>query len=161
MSINSVVLMGRLTADPSIKQTQSGISVVSFTVAVDRNYKSGEEKQADFINCTAWRSTADFVSKWWHKGDPIALTGRIQTRKWQTEDGQNRYATEVDCDNVSFVPKTKQADGAQNGSGCSFNTFAGSGYGGAQSVNSGSFAETESNANEFAELKEDDGELPF
>ncbi len=161
MSINSVTLLGRLTKDPDCKQTQSGISVVSFAVAVDRNYKSGEEREADFINCTAWRGTADFISKWFHKGDPIALTGRIQTRKWQTDDGQNRYATEVVCDNVSFVPQKKQADSAQNGAGASFGATTGSGYGTAQNVSGGGFGAPAVNTNEFAELKEDDGTLPF
>jgi single-strand DNA-binding protein len=161
MSINSVTLLGRMVKDPDCKQTQSGISVCSFTVAVDRNYKSGEEREADFVNCVCWRGAADFVAKFWKKGDPIALTGRIQTRKWQTDDGQNRYATEVVCDNVSFVPQKKQSDNAQNGAGASFGTTTGSGYGTAQNVSTGGFGAPAVNTNEFAELKEDDGELPF
>lgn len=161
MSINSVTLLGRMVRDPDCKQTQSGISVVSFTVAVDRNYKSGEEREADFINCTAWRGTADFISKWFHKGDPIALTGRIQTRKWQTDDGQNRYATEVVCDNVSFVPQKKQSDSAQNGAGASFCGGSGNGYVTPSSTSVGGFGASHPGS-EWAEVKEDDGVvLPF
>ena len=78
-------------------------------IAVDRQYKSGEEKICDFINCVAWRSTADFVSKWFHKGDGIGVTGSIQTRKWVTESGENRYATEVLCQQVSFLDGKKNA----------------------------------------------------
>ena len=109
MAINNVVLTGRLSRDPEIKQTQSGVSVCNFCIAVDRQYKSGEEKICDFINCVAWRGTADFVSKWFHKGDGIGVTGSIQTRKWVTEGGENRYATEVLCQQVSFLDGKKNA----------------------------------------------------
>ena len=109
MAINNVVLTGRLSRDPEIKQTQSGVSVCNFCVAVDRQYKSGEEKICDFINCVAWRGTADFVSKWFHKGDGIGVTGSIQTRKWVTDGGENRYATEVLCQQVSFLDGKKNA----------------------------------------------------
>ena len=109
MAINNVVLTGRLSRDPEIKQTQSGVSVCNFCIAVDRQYKSGEEKICDFINCVAWRGTADFVSKYFHKGDGIGVTGSIQTRKWVTESGENRYATEVLCQQVSFLDGKKNA----------------------------------------------------
>ena len=109
MAINNVVLTGRLARDPEIKQTQSGVIVCNFCIAVDRQYKSGEEKICDFINCVAWSSTADFVSKWFHKGDGIGVTGSIQTRKWVTDGGENRYATEVLCQQVSFLDGKKNA----------------------------------------------------
>ena len=109
MAINNVVLTGRLARDPEIKQTQSGVSVCNFCIAVDRQYKSGEEKICDFINCVAWRGTADFVSKWFHKGDGIGVTGSIQTRKLVTDGGENRYATEVLCQQVSFLDGKKNA----------------------------------------------------
>ena len=109
MAINNVVLTGRLSRDPEIKQTQSGVSVCNFCIAVDRQNKSGEEKICDFINCVAWRGTADFVSKWFHKGDGIGVTGSIQTRKWVTDSGENRYATEVLCQQVSFLDGKKNA----------------------------------------------------
>ena len=109
MAINNVVLTGRLSRDPEIKQTQSGVSVCNFCIAVDRQYKNGEEKICDFINCVAWRGTADFVSKWFRKGDGIGVTGSIQTRKWVTDGGENRYATEVLCQQVSFLDGKKNA----------------------------------------------------
>lgn len=109
MAINSVALTGRLANDPEIKRTQSGVSVCNFCIAVDRQYKSGEEKICDFINCVSWRTTADFVSKWFHKGDGIGVTGSIQTRKWATDSGENRYATEVLCQQVSFLDGKKNA----------------------------------------------------
>ena len=109
MAINNVVLTGRLSRDPEIKQTQSGVSVCNFCIAVDRQYKSGEEKICDFINCVAWRGTADFVSKWFRKGDGIGVTGSIQTRKWVTDGCENRYATEVLCQQVSFLYGKKNA----------------------------------------------------
>ena len=109
MAINNVVLTGRLSRDPEIKQSQSGVSVCNFCIAVDRQYKSGEEKICDFINCVAWRGTADFVSKYFHKGDGIGVTGSIQTRKWVTDGGENRDATEVLCQQVSFLEGKKNA----------------------------------------------------
>ena len=109
MAINNVVLTGRLSRDPEIKQTQSGVSVCNFCIAVDRQYKSGEEKICDFINCVAWRGTADFVSKYFHKGDGIGVAGSIQTRKWVTDGGENRYTTEVLCQQVSFLDGKKNA----------------------------------------------------
>ena len=80
MAINSTVIVGRLTRDPEVKQTQSGISVCNFTLAVDRQYKSGDERLTDFIDCVAWRHTADFLGKYFSKGDPVGVTGHIQTR---------------------------------------------------------------------------------
>lgn len=103
MSINQSVIVGRLTRDPELKQTGSGFPFVNFCVAVDRPYKSGEEKQCDFIDCTAWRASAEFLAKWFRKGSPIGIVGRIQTRNFQTQDGQKRKATEIVVDNISFV----------------------------------------------------------
>lgn len=135
MAINNVVLTGGLSKEPELRQTQSGVSVLSFTVAVDRPYKSGEEKLCDFINCTAWRGTADFVSKYFHKGDGIGIVGSIQTRKWTTDSGENRYATEVLVQNVSFLEGKKSAESAT--------------------------ASNASNDGGFAEIAQEDGELPF
>jgi len=101
--INKVVLMGRLVKDPELKYTPSNVAVVSFTVAVERKFQKQDEKQADFINVVAWRSTAEFVSKWFHKGQMIALCGSIQTRTWDDNDGNRRYVTEVVADEVSFA----------------------------------------------------------
>ena len=95
MSINTAVIMGRLTADPELKTTSSGLSVLSFSVAVERNYqKEGEEKAVDFINVVAWRKTAEFVSKYFHKGSMIAVTGSLQTRSYEDKNGNKRKAFE-------------------------------------------------------------------
>lgn len=98
--INSVVIMGRLIKDPELKTTQSGISVVSFTVAVDRKYQ--KECQADFLNVVAWRHTAEFVEKYFRKGSMIAVQGSIQTRKYEDKNGNNRTSVEIVADSVSF-----------------------------------------------------------
>ena len=106
MSINTAVIMGRLTADPELKTTTSGLSVLSFSVAVERNYqKEGEEKAVDFINVVAWRKTAEFVSKYFHKGSMIAVDGSIQTRKYEDKDGNKRTAFEILANTVSFCGK--------------------------------------------------------
>ena len=101
--INRVVLMGRLTADPELRQTPNGVAVASFSVAVNRSYssKSGE-RQTDFINIVAWRQTAEFVSRYFHKGNMIALDGSIQTRSYTDKNGNKRTAFEVVAENVSF-----------------------------------------------------------
>lgn len=101
--LNVVVLTGRLTADPELKTTQSGVSVCSFCIAVERRYKSGEDRVSDFINIVAWRSSAEFVSKHFKKGQMIAIEGAIQTRKYQDKDGNNRTAFEVLANNVQFA----------------------------------------------------------
>lgn len=106
--INNVVIMGRLIKDPELKTTQSGLSVVSFTVAVDRKYQ--KERQADFLNVVAWRHTAEFVEKYFTKGSMIAIQGSIQTRTYEDKNGNKRTAVEIVADNVSFC-------GSKGGSG--------------------------------------------
>lgn len=101
--LNVVALMGRLVADPELKTTQSGNSVCTFRVAVDRSYvQQGEERQADFITVTAWRKTAEFVSKYFQKGSMISVQGRLETRQYQDKNGNNRTATEVLAAGVGF-----------------------------------------------------------
>ena len=101
--LNCAVIMGRLTADPELRTTTTGISVTSFTVAVDRSYvKPGEDRQADFINVVAWRQTAEFVTRYFHKGSMIAVQGSIQTRNYEDKTGAKRNAFEIIADNVSF-----------------------------------------------------------
>jgi single-strand DNA-binding protein len=106
---NLVVLSGRLTADPELKTTPNGVSVTSFSIAVERRYKQSEERQADFINIVAWRSSAEFICKYFKKGSMIGIEGSIQTRKYQDRDGNNRTAFEVVANNVQFV-ESKRAD---------------------------------------------------
>ncbi len=111
--MNKVILVGRLTKDPELRATQSGINVCSFTVACDRRFqKAGEERQADFINCIAWRQQADFISKFFTKGMRIALDGSIQTRSWDDNDGNRRYATEVVVDHAEFAQSKNEASGS-------------------------------------------------
>lgn len=110
--LNRIVLLGRLTADPETKQTPNGVSVATFTIAVDRNFTAkGQEKQTDFIPCVAWRATADFIGKYFQKGSLIAVDGSLQTRKFTDKQGNNRTAYEVIVDQVSFAG-SKQ-DGGQ------------------------------------------------
>lgn len=101
--LNTCILMGRLTADPELRTTQSGKSVASFTLAVDRDFQQGGEKQADFISVVAWGKTAEFIDKYFCKGRMIAVVGRIQTRTYTDKDGNKRKATEVAADKVSFT----------------------------------------------------------
>ena len=107
LNLNKVVLCGRLTADPELKQTQNGIAVVSFTIAVNRRFTRGADgqnnSQADFINCVAWRQTAEFISRYFKKGSSLCVTGSIQTRTWNDNTGAKRYATEVVVDEAMFV----------------------------------------------------------
>lgn len=106
---NLVVLTGRLTADPELKTTQSGISVTSFSIAVDRRYRVGEERQTDFINVVAWRQQAEFVAKYFKKGNMIGIEGSIQTRKYTDKNGNNRTAFEVVANNVQFVESKRDS----------------------------------------------------
>lgn len=111
--LNKVVLMGRLTKDPEIKYTPSNVAVVSFTIAVDRNYvKQGEERQTDFINVVAWRSTAEFVAKYFTKGRMLALSGSVQTRTWTDSESKTHYVTEIVADEVYFADSKKEASGS-------------------------------------------------
>lgn len=98
--MNRVILKGRLTADPELKNTQSGVNVLSFSIAVNRRFS--KEKEVDFINCQAWRSTAEFIGKYFVKGQEILICGSLQVRKWDDENGNKRYATEVIVDEVDF-----------------------------------------------------------
>lgn len=104
LNINKTILGGRLTGDPELKTTPSGVSVTSFTIAVNRRYtKEGEQQQADFISCVAWRQTAEFICKYFRKASSIAIVGEIQTRTWTDSNGQKRYATEVIASEAYFV----------------------------------------------------------
>ena len=102
--------MGRLVRDPELRSTPTGANVCTFSIAVDRGYvRKGEERQADFINIVAWRSTAEFVSKYFVKGQMIAVVGRIQTRNYDDKDGKRVYVTEVVADEVSFTESKKDS----------------------------------------------------
>jgi single-strand DNA-binding protein len=108
MSLNKVILMGRLTADPELRKTKQGTSVAAFTLAVDRSYsKQGEQAQTDFFDCVAWTGTAEFVSRYFAKGQRMAISGRLQTRNWEDNDGKKRKATEVVVEEAHFADSKK------------------------------------------------------
>lgn len=113
--LNRVILMGRITHDLELRTTQSGLSVLSFVVAVDRSFvKQGEERQSDFIDCVAWRQQAEFINRYFSKGRMIAVEGTLQTRSYEDKNGNKRKAVEVVVDNVSFTgEKAMQSDGYQ------------------------------------------------
>ena len=121
--MNKVILMGRLTRDPELRTTPQGVSVCTFSVAVDRGYvRQGEERQADFINVVAWRSTAEFVSKYFIKGQMIAVVGRLQTRNYDDKDGKKVYVTEVVADEISFADSKR--DNGQASAPATYTTAA-------------------------------------
>ena len=153
LNLNKVVLAGRITADPELKQTPSGVSVLRFTLAVNRRFSrnaNGEqnEQQTDFITMVAWRQTAEFISKYFRKGSAICVTGSIQTRSWQDQQGQRRYATDVVIDDAMFVDSRNEG-GAQGGS------YVPDAYNAAPT-----FSSNQGAAPNFEELNTDD-DLPF
>ena len=110
--LNRIVLMGRLTRDPELRRTQNGTAVTSFTLAVDRDFKSQSgEKETDFIDCVAWRNTAEFVSKYFTKGRLAVAEGRLQLRDWTDRDGNKRRSAEVVVDNVYFGESKRESSG--------------------------------------------------
>lgn len=112
-SFNKVILIGNMTADPELKQTQGGLSVASFSIAVNRRFKAEGQQECDFITIVAWRQTAEFVCRYFKKGQPILVCGQLQTRNWTDNKGEKRYATEVVADEVSFVEKRESEESAK------------------------------------------------
>ena len=111
--LNRIILMGRLTADPELRTTPSGVSVASFSIAVERNYQSNGERQTDFINCVAWRQTGEFISRFFQKGRMIAVEGSLQTRKYEDKTGAKRTAYDVVVDQAYFADsRPAQNDGS-------------------------------------------------
>ena len=121
-NFNKAILGGRLTADPELKQTQSGTPVCTFNIAVNRKGNKDGQQQSDFISCVAWKERAELISKYFRKGSSICIVGEIQTRKWQDGNGNNRYATEVIVNEVNFV------DSKSDNSSASTPTYAPSAY---------------------------------
>ena len=115
--MNKVILIGRLTKDPELKTTPSGVATTTFTVAVDRNFTNQQgQREADFLNCVAWRKQAENISRYTTKGSQVAVEGRIQTRTYDGQDGQKRYITEVVADNVEFLGSKNSSNNSSNGS---------------------------------------------
>ena len=147
--MNKAILMGRLTADPEMRQTQSGVSCARFSIAINRRFQKDE---TDFINCVAWRQTADFICKYFAKGNMIAVVGSIQTRTWEGQDGKKNYATEVVADEAYFTG-SKAETGAAPGNYP--NTSA------APAAQAAAPAADDFSAMGFAEIDAADDELPF
>ena len=147
--MNQIVIMGRLTRDPELRQTPAGVSVASFSLAVDRGFtpKDGGERQTDFIDVVAWRNTAEFVSKYFVKGQMAAVTGRLQIRDWTDKDGNKRRSAEVVADNIYFTESKKSRE-ASFGTVDSKEEY-GAGY------------QSPVESSDFAELTMDDEDLPF
>ena len=161
--LNHITIMGRMTRDPELRRTGSGIAVANFTLAVDRDYnpKDGAEKEVDFIDCIAWRGGAEFVSKYFSKGQMAVVSGKLRIRNWTDKDGNKRRSAEVEADSVYFGDSKKQDQG---------NTIPfQSNYGPQASQNP--YAETEAmiakytsqgaQHSEFAMLEDDDANIPF
>ena len=161
--LNHITIMGRLTRDPELRRTGSGVAVASFTVAVDRDFggRDGGEKETDFIDCVAWRQTGEFVSKYFTKGSMIVVSGRLQIRNWNDKDGNKRRTAEVVADNVYFGESKRNSDGG-NYAGNSYggNTYGGNTYN-APAPSYGGYSAPAAPASDFAMLDDDDAQLPF
>ncbi len=150
--LNKIFIMGRLTRDPELRRTQSGTAVTSFSLAVDRDFKSQSgEKETDFIDVVAWRSTAEFVAKYFTKGRMAIVEGRRQIRPWTDKDGNNRRSAEVVADNIYFGDSKRDSAGDMGGYSAPAYTAPAGGY--SAPVGGGSSG--------FAEIDEEDGDLPF
>ena len=151
--LNHIVIMGRLTRDPELRRTGSGIAVTSFSLAVDRDFggRDGGERETDFIDCVAWRHTGEFVSKYFTKGRMAVVSGRLQIRSWTDKDGNKRRTAEVVADNVYFGDSRR--DGESGGNAYGGNTYGGSSFGG--------YSAPSAPASDFAMLEDDDAQLPF
>ena len=152
--LNHIVIMGRLTRDPELRRTQSGIAVTTISVAVDRDYQSrdSQEKQTDFIDVVAWRQTAEFVSKYFTKGRMIVVEGSLQSRKWTDKNGQNRVSWEIQANNVYFGDSKRDGQGGGD--------YGAPSYGGSSYNSPAESYTAPAGGGSFAEIEED-GELPF
>ncbi len=149
--LNHIVIMGRLTRDPELRRTGTGVAVTSFSLAVDRDFGKNEngEKETDFIDCVAWRQTGEFVSKYFTKGRMAVVSGRLQIRSWTDKDGNKRRTAEVVADNVYFGDSKRDGDGM------------GSSYAAPAPAYGGYSAPAPAPASDFAMLDDDDAQLPF
>ena len=177
--LNHIVIMGRLTRDPELRRTGSGIAVASFSVAVDRDFggRDGGEKETDFIDCVAWRQTGEFVSKYFTKGRMIVVSGRLQIRSWTDKDGNKRRTAEVVADNVYFGEsrRNSESNSSYGGNAYGGNNYGGNSYGNNNNYGSnnnaynnapapsygGYSAPAAAPASDFAMLEDDDAQLPF
>ena len=157
--LNHIVIMGRLTRDPELRRTGSGVAVASFSLAVDRDFspKDGGERETDFIDCVAWRQTGEFVSKYFTKGRMAVVSGRLQIRSWTDKEGNKRRTAEVVADNVYFGDSRRDEQGGSSYSGNSYGN-----YGSAPAAPAyGGYSAPSAPASDFAMLDDDDAQLPF
>ena len=148
-NLNKIILGGRLTQDPELKQTQSGIAVATFKIAVNRRYsRDNQQQEADFFNCIAWRSQAEFVSRYFHKGSAICVIGAVQNRSWTDQQNVKRSITEVVVDEVQFVDSRGDAPAGQAPAP------------GADAYGAPVYSSPAASAPKFEEIKTDD-DLPF
>ena len=163
--LNHITIMGRLTRDPELRRTGSGVAVASFTVAVDRDFGKTEsgEKETDFIDCVAWRQTGEFISKYFTKGRMIVVDGRLEMRDWTDKDGNKRTSAEINVANAYFGDSKREGDNAYGGNSYGGNSYGGNAYGSAPAAPSfGGYSAPAGNpASDFAMLDDDDAQLPF
>ena len=163
MGLAKAIVMGRITHDLEVRQTPSGTAVLQFTVAVDRNYsKDGGEKQTDFINCVAWRQTAEFIGRYWSKGRMIAVDGRLQTRTYEDKNGTKHYITELIVENANFTGEPKQGGGNFNGQ--NNGGFANQYQQAQQTQQNNGFngdAQSVGDLSDFEDVLTEDGTVPF
>ncbi len=157
--LNHITIMGRLTRDPELRRTGSGVAVTSFSLAVDRDFSNREsgERETDFIDCVAWRQTGEFVSKYFTKGRIAVVSGRLQIRNWTDKEGNKRRTAEVIADNVYFGDSKRDGDSGNS-------SYGGNSYGAAPAAPSyGSYSAPAASApaSDFAMLDDDDAQLPF
>lgn len=145
--LNRIVIMGRLTREPELRRTGSGVAVTSFTVAVDRDFtpKDGGERETDFIDCVAWRGTGEFVDKYFSKGSMAVVAGRLQIRQWTDKEGNKRHSAEIVADNVYFGDSKRKSESGGNEQSAS------------SSVNDYNYTPQQ----EFTEIDDDDSQLPY
>ena len=148
--LNHIVIMGRLTRDPELRRTGTGVGVASFRVAVDRDYapKDGGERKADFIDCVAWRQTGEFISKYFTKGRMIVVEGRLEMRDWTDKDGNKRTSAEINVDNAYFGDSRRDGDGGSYAQAAPAQSYGG-------------YSAPTPAASDFAMLDDDDAQLPF
>ena len=162
--LNRIIIMGRLVRDPELRTTQSGVSVTSFTLAVDRDFNNRDsgEKSTDFIDVVAWRQTAEFICKYFGKGRMAVAEGRLQIRDWKDRDGNNRRSAEVVADNVYFADSKRDSAGGSDSYGAppAYGAPAAPAYGGGQSYGGG-YGAPAGDSSGFAEIDDQDGDLPF
>ena len=169
--LNHITVMGRLVRDPELRRTGNGVAVASFRVAVDRDYtpKDGGERKTDFIDCVAWRSTGEFISKYFTKGRMIVVDGRLEMRDWTDKDGNKRTSAEIIVENAYFGDSKRDGDNSGSYGG---NSYGGNNYGGGNSYGGNNYggyapqapaypAPASAPASDFAMLDDDDAQLPF